>query len=73
MGFLVARKLLYPDSVLAGFTALSLLIIGSSGVVITMMGILGLYVSRIFVQTQGRPAFIVRNLDEQGQEHEREP
>lgn len=71
--FLVARKLLYPDSVLAGFTALSLLIIGSSGVVITMMGILGLYVSRIFVQTQGRPAFIVRNLDEQGQEHEREP
>ena len=67
------RKLLFPSSVLAGFTTLSLLIVGTSGIVITLMGVLGLYISRIFVQTQGRPAFIVREFHGEDRQHEREP
>lgn len=59
---LLARKLLHPSSVLLGFTTLAVLIIGIGGVIITLMGVLGLYVSRIFVQTQARPIFIVRNF-----------
>jgi putative glycosyltransferase len=59
--FILVRKLLDPSSLLAGFTTLSLLIIGMGGVIITLMGVLGLYISRIFVQTQARPNFIVRD------------
>ncbi len=59
---LLIRKLLFPSSVLAGFTTLALLILGVGGMAITMMGVLGLYLSRIFVQTQGRPTFIVRDF-----------
>ncbi|WP_273544264.1 glycosyltransferase family 2 protein [Luteimonas saliphila] len=70
---ILVRKILFPSSVLAGFTTLSLLVIGTSGVIITLMGILGLYISRIFVQTQGRPAFIVRNFHGEECQNEREP
>lgn len=67
------RKLLFPSSVLAGFATLSLLIVGTSGIIITLMGVLGLYISRIFVQTQGRPAFIVREFHGEHRQNEREP
>lgn len=69
---LVVRKLLFPSSVLAGFTTLSLLIIATSGIIITVMGVLGLYLSRIFVQTQARPVFIVREFHGEKERNERE-
>lgn len=60
--FLVVQKLLNPESLLMGFTSIAVLIIGTGGIVITLMGVLGLYISRIFVQTQGRPTYIVREI-----------
>jgi len=59
---LLIRKLLFPSSILVGFTTLAVLILGLGGIIITLMGVLGLYISRIFVQTQGRPTFIVRDF-----------
>jgi len=70
---ILTRKLLFPSSVLAGFTTLALLILGLGGVIITLMGILGLYISRIFVQTQGRPTFIVSDFHGQESADERKP
>lgn len=70
---ILVRKLLDPASVLAGFTTLSLLILGMGGLIITLMGVLGLYISRIFVQTQARPTFIVSNFLGQADTDEREP
>lgn len=58
---LLIRKLIFPSSMLMGFTTLAVLILGMGGIIITLMGVLGLYISRIFVQTQGRPVFIVRD------------
>jgi len=58
---LIVRKLLHPDTVLLGFTSLMIVILAVGGVIITLMGVLGLYVSKLFVQAQGRPAFIVRD------------
>lgn len=58
---LLARKLIHPETVLLGFTSLMVVILAVGGVIITLMGVLGLYVSKLFVQAQGRPAFIVRD------------
>lgn len=57
---LLIRKLLHPEAVLAGFTSIMLITIGMAGIVITVLGIIGLYIARIYTQTQARPLFIVR-------------
>jgi putative glycosyltransferase len=59
---LLVRKLLYPATVLQGFTSLMLVMIGLAGVIITVLGVIGLYIARIYTQTQNRPLFIVRNF-----------
>lgn len=60
-GFLLLiRKLLHPEAVLAGFTSIMLITIGMAGIVITVLGVIGLYIARIYTQTQARPLFIVR-------------
>jgi putative glycosyltransferase len=59
---LLARKLLHPEAVLQGFTSLMLVTIGMAGVVITVLGVIGLYIARIYTQTQNRPLFIVREF-----------
>ncbi len=45
-----------------GFTSLIVSIWLLSGVMITLIGMLGLYVGRIFDQTKNRPTFIVDQL-----------
>ncbi len=59
---LLVRKLLHPEAVLEGFTSLMLVTIGMAGMVITVLGIVGLYIARIYTQTQNRPLFIVREF-----------
>ena len=60
-GALALRKLLYPDTVLLGFTTLLVVIVAMGGVILTLMGVLGIYLSRLFTQAQGRPLYIVRD------------
>lgn len=62
---LVARKLLDPTAILMGYTSLMLAVVGMGGMVLTTLGILGLYVARIFTQTQDRPLYIVRDFYQQ--------
>jgi putative glycosyltransferase len=59
---LLVRKLLNPAVVLQGFTSIMLVMIGLAGVTITVLGVVGLYIARIYTQTQNRPLFIVRNF-----------
>jgi putative glycosyltransferase len=59
---LLVRKLLHPEEVLQGFTSLMLVTIGMAGIVITVLGVIGLYIARIYTQTQNRPLFIVREF-----------
>ena len=59
--FLLVRKLLYPEIVLAGFTSIMLALCAVAGMIITLIGVLGLYIGKLFVQVQGRPTFIVRD------------
>jgi putative glycosyltransferase len=59
---LLVRKIMHPDAILAGFTSIMLVTIGMAGVVITVLGVIGLYIARIYTQTQNRPLFIVREF-----------
>jgi putative glycosyltransferase len=62
VGVLVTRKLADPDSVVSGFTFLASLSLLNFGLTIMALGIIGIYLARIFSQTQNRPTFIVRSI-----------
>ena len=43
----------------SGFTSLAVLVTCFSGVIITTLGVTGLYISRIFEQVKGRPLYVI--------------
>jgi putative glycosyltransferase len=65
---LVVRKLVHPEAILSGFTTLSLLISMSAGMIMMSLGVIGLYISRIYNQAQNRPVYLIRSLYRDGRE-----
>ena len=61
-GYVVVGKLLYPERVLSGFTSVMLSIWFLGGLVILILGILGLYISKIFQEVKRRPLYLVRAI-----------
>lgn len=59
--FLIGRKLVYPDVILTGYTSLAVLITFSFGIILSALGLIGIYISKIFTQVQNRPLYIIRN------------
>jgi putative glycosyltransferase len=57
---LVAVKLAHPEFIMAGFTALAVLILFSLGLILAAIGLVGLYLGKVFLQTKMRPVYIVR-------------
>jgi putative glycosyltransferase len=66
---LLAKKIIQPDIVLSGFTSIMLSFWFLGGTIILFLGILGLYVAKIFQEVKRRPLYIVRNLY-RGDRHE---
>ena len=60
--YLVINKIRYPDTVLLGFTSITVITLLSLGIVISSIGIVGIYLSKIFRQVQDRPLFVVKNV-----------
>ncbi|MFO1348958.1 MAG: glycosyltransferase family 2 protein [Pseudomonadales bacterium] len=60
--YLLLRRLLFPDSLIDGFAFLALASVGSSGLVLLSLGVVGLYIHRIFKQVQNRPLFVVKEI-----------
>lgn len=61
--YIVTNKLLHPTSTLAGFPSIIAILTGMFGVTMLSLGVIGIYVARIFVQTQGRPIYIIKNIE----------
>lgn len=61
IGF-IFYKIFNPEYVLMGFTSLIVAIFISLGIIIFSLGILGLYLDRIFTQTKDRPRYIIRKI-----------
>lgn len=59
--YLIARKILFNDALL-GFTSLIALTSLSLGIMATGMGILGIYLGKVFTQVQNRPNYIVKDV-----------
>lgn len=59
--YLVARKLLFGDALL-GFTSLMGLMAMTLGVLTTGLGLIGIYLGKVFAQVQARPNYIIRDV-----------
>ena len=60
--YLLLRRLLFPESIVSGFTFLALVSVGGSGLLLLGLGIIGLYIHKVFKQVQLRPIFVVKNI-----------
>jgi putative glycosyltransferase len=58
--FVIIEKLLY--NVAAGWASLIVSIWFMGGIIIFCLGVIGIYISRIFVETKNRPYVIVRRV-----------
>lgn len=59
--YLVFRKLAFDDALL-GFTSLAALMAMTLGVLTTGLGLIGIYLGKVFEQVQNRPNYIVRDI-----------
>lgn len=59
--YLVLRKLLFDDA-LVGFTTVMAMIALTLGILTTGLGILGIYLGKVFTQVQNRPTYIVKDI-----------
>lgn len=60
--YFIVNKLIYPEVVLSGFTFLIVALLFSVGVIVSSIGILGIYIDKLFNQTKNRQTFIVRQI-----------
>jgi putative glycosyltransferase len=59
--FLIA-KIRNPDAIEAGFTSIIVSIWLVGGIIISVLGIVGIYVSQLYIEAKGRPRTIVRRI-----------
>jgi len=60
--YLILKKLIYPEYILIGYTSIMTLILFSTGIIVATIGAVGIYVSKIYKQVQGRPLYIIKNI-----------
>jgi len=58
---LIAVKLARPDLIMPGFAATTVLMLFFLGAILAAIGLVGLYLGKVFQQTKQRPIYIVRN------------
>lgn len=59
---LLVEKIVHPAMVLSGFTSIMLSIWFLGGTTILVLGVIGMYVAKIFQEVKRRPLYIVRNV-----------
>lgn len=62
--YIIVIKLMWPDTVVGGFASLMLSIWFFSGLIILSIGIVGLYLAKVFQEVKRRPLFIVKKTYE---------
>jgi putative glycosyltransferase len=61
IGYLVVRKVVFDDALL-GFTSLMGMLALILGIVTTGLGLIGIYLGKVFNQVQNRPTYIIRDI-----------
>lgn len=60
--FLIVRKLFFPYYVLSGYTSMIVILLFSTGVIVMSLGILGIYIEKLFNQTKNRQRYIIKHI-----------
>jgi len=66
--YIFLEKLLFPDRVLSGFTSMMMSIWFLGGTIILVLGVLGLYLAKVFQESKRRPLYVVKELYRGGDE-----
>ncbi|KAB1121163.1 glycosyltransferase family 2 protein [Neorhizobium galegae] len=66
--YIIGVKLIWPEHVVGGFASLMLSVWFFSGLIILSIGIVGLYLAKVFQEVKRRPLFIVKKTYE-GESH----
>lgn len=59
---MIVHKLLHPETIAMGFSSMIVSIWFLGGLVIFFLGVIGLYLSKIFVEVKDRPQYIIRKV-----------
>ena len=59
--YLVARKILFPDSLLLGYPSILASIFFSLGILMSSLGVIGVYLEKVYLQSKGRPLYVIAN------------
>ena len=59
--YLIARKLIFDDALL-GFTSMMAMMAMTLGILTTGLGLVGIYLGKVFNQVQNRPTYIIRDI-----------
>jgi len=59
---LIILKLISPERFLLGYVSVVVIILFSLGLILMSLGILGVYLSKIFNQVQSRPLYIIKHI-----------
>ncbi|MEM7068940.1 MAG: glycosyltransferase family 2 protein [Pseudomonadota bacterium] len=60
--YFLAAKIINPSGIALGFTALIISVWFVGGLTMATLGIMGIYVARIYTEVKGRPQFVVRSV-----------
>lgn len=60
--FFVIRKLVFPESILMGYTSFLSVTLFTFGILIMSIGIVGIYLERVFNESKERPNYIVKEI-----------
>ncbi len=61
---LLVQKIMYPDIILSGFTSIMVSLWLLGGTIISVLGVIGMYVGKIFAEAKSRPQYVVRRIHE---------
>jgi putative glycosyltransferase len=62
--YFISLKVFYPEEVLSGFTSIISVLFLILGMMMSSIGLLGIYLFKIFKQVQNRPNYIIRKIYE---------
>lgn len=58
--YMIVKKIFVPETVLAGYASLITSIFLVGGMIILFLGVIGIYLSKVFVEVKDRPNFVVK-------------
>lgn len=69
---LVGWKVARPESISLGWSSIVISIWFLGGVIISFLGVIGIYLSKVFTEAKGRPLYVVRGVQRGGADPARE-